>query len=297
VRTIHDLLPDDFAAKNALVRELRGLVSPRNLEDLPAPERDLVNGFITSQDLKPISETDLPEGLLVALRERDGSLGKMVLVYPKVNGEALWDGDRLAQLVGALRSVAASAVPQGHNAGRVAGGLPLSADILGAVRDDGLTTCVVAFCGVIFLVLTVVRRRVKALAVIGALATGVLFQVAAMMGFHLKLNFANFIALPITFGVGVDYAVNVVTRYLSDGARDVEGAVASTGGAVVLCSLTTIIGYASLLVAKNQALFLFGALAVLGEICCLVVAIVVLPAVLLLVQRPAVGHDQSQVTT
>jgi predicted RND superfamily exporter protein len=55
---------------------------------------------------------------------------------------------------------------------------------------------------------------------------------------------------------------------------------------VALCSFTTIVGYSSLLVAKNVGLFLFGVLAVLGEVTCLVTAIIVLPAVLLLV-RPA----------
>jgi predicted RND superfamily exporter protein len=53
-----------------------------------------------------------------------------------------------------------------------------------------------------------------------------------------------------------------------------------TGGAVALCSATTIIGYSSLLLAKNRGLFLFGALAVMGEIACLTAAIVVLPAAL-----------------
>jgi predicted RND superfamily exporter protein len=65
----------------------------------------------------------------------------------------------------------------------------------------------------------------------------------------------------------------------------VSGAVRSTGGAVALCSLTTIIGYSSLLLAKNRALFLFGLLAVLGEIACLTVAVVALPALLVLLRR------------
>ena len=55
-------------------------------------------------------------------------------------------------------------------------------------------------------------------------------------------------------------------------------AVRTTGGAVTLCSLTTIIGYSSLLLAQNRALFLFGVLAVLGEVACLSAAVVVLPA-------------------
>jgi uncharacterized protein len=98
-----------------------------------------------------------------------------------------------------------------------------------------------------------------------------------------KISFANFIAFPITFGIGVDYAVNVMARYVNDGERDVRGAVIATGGAVGLCSLTTIIGYSSLLLAKTRALFYFGLVAVLGEVSCLTSAVLVLPALLLVV--------------
>jgi predicted RND superfamily exporter protein len=102
---------------------------------------------------------------------------------------------------------------------------------------------------------------------------------------RLKLNFCNFVAFPITFGIGVDYAVNVVSRYVQDGERDVSGAVRSTGAAVGVCSMTTIIGYSSLLLAKNRALYLFGLTAVLGEIACLTAAVVALPALLVVLSR------------
>jgi len=55
--------------------------------------------------------------------------------------------------------------------------------------------------------------------------------------------------------------------------------VRSAGGAVLLCSWTTIVGYGSLLAAHSQALRGFGALAILGEIACLVAALVAMPAV------------------
>ncbi|MCA9644990.1 MAG: hypothetical protein KC492_30080, partial [Myxococcales bacterium] len=58
----------------------------------------------------------------------------------------------------------------------------------------------------------------------------------------------------------------------------VRGAVSHTGGAVALCSVTTIIGFGSLLVAQNQALFSFGLFAVAGEIACLATAVLSLPS-------------------
>ena len=45
--------------------------------------------------------------------------------------------------------------------------------------------------------------------------------------------------------------------------------------------MTTIIGYPSLLLAKNQALFSSGIVAVIGEFTCLATAVIVLPVFLL----------------
>jgi len=100
-----------------------------------------------------------------------------------------------------------------------------------------------------------------------------------------KVNFLNFVALPITFGIGVDYAVNVYFRYRADGSGSMADAVLNTGGAVVLCSATTIIGYAALLVADNRGLVSFGALAILGEFACLAGGVLLMPAVAEIVDR------------
>jgi predicted RND superfamily exporter protein len=55
-------------------------------------------------------------------------------------------------------------------------------------------------------------------------------------------------------------------------------ALDSTGGAVALCSATTVIGFGSLLIAQNRALFSFGVFAIAGELACLATAVLVLPA-------------------
>jgi uncharacterized protein len=110
------------------------------------------------------------------------------------------------------------------------------------------------------------------------LLLGVVLMVGAAGWSGVRITFLNFIALPITFGIGAEYALNVVTRYRED--RDILKAVTSTGAAVALCSWTTIVGYGSLLAARNQALQGFGAMAILGEAACLLAAITALPAAL-----------------
>ena len=74
----------------------------------------------------------------------------------------------------------------------------------------------------------------------------------------------------------------MVSRYRAEGPGSMPGVLRSTGGAVFLNSLTTIIGYASLLVAHSRALRSFGGLAIVGELACLLAALVVLPALVAL---------------
>jgi hypothetical protein len=73
--------------------------------------------------------------------------------------------------------------------------------------------------------------------------------------------------------------VNVMQRVLNGGG--VIPAMRSTGGAVVLNSLTTTLGYLALLGSVNQAVRSLGLIAVLGELSCLVAAMIFLPSWLL----------------
>jgi predicted RND superfamily exporter protein len=113
---------------------------------------------------------------------------------------------------------------------------------------------------------------------VGALIAGVIVMLGLGAWSGQRLNFSNFIALPLTFGIAADYSLNVLKRYQSSG--DLDAAIGDTGGAVALCSATTVIGFGSLLIANNQALFSFGALAVAGELTGLCTAALVLPAFL-----------------
>ena len=119
-----------------------------------------------------------------------------------------------------------------------------------------------------------------------SLLLGVLWMVGAIGAFDWKINFLNFIALPITFGIGVDYSVNIFGRLYQErkrgGSPDVVQVIRETGGAVVLCSLTTTIGYGSLLMSGSQAFVSFGKLAVTGELTCIAAAILSLPSLWLM---------------
>ena len=127
---------------------------------------------------------------------------------------------------------------------------------------------------------TYVARMSGAALVLGTLLAGFVWMIGAAAVLGIKINFLNFVALPVTLGIGVDYGVNIYLRSKLEGPGRLLQAVRATGGAVALCSATTIIGYGALLVADNRALRSFGTLAILGEIACLSAALVLMPALL-----------------
>jgi predicted RND superfamily exporter protein len=291
VTTIDQVLPRDQEKKIALTEEIRGMLTPKIRSLVPPDKMDQVDKMLGKGPLVPITPDDLPPSFTTGMRERDGRLDRTVLVYPKPV-KALWESDAIVAIARTLRDLAKSV--DANHPPRIAGSLPVSADIISSIEHDGPLATAIALGGVMALVLLLLRRSLSTAFVIGSLILGVSWLTGAILALHVKINFANFIAFPITFGIGVDYSVNVMARYVADGERDITSAVASTGGAVGLCSMTTIIGYSSLLLAENRALFSFGLVAVLGEIACLTTAVVVVPAIVLVIRRGRRTEASSQ---
>ncbi len=272
VRTLKTALPDDAASKLTLVAELRDALSDARLEQLPAAARSQARRLRPPEGARPPTFADLPRSVRRALSERDGATGGIALAFPRKVGVLNSDElEAIAQLL--LGSIADS----GTSTQALAQPL-LEADINAAILRDGPRATVLALGAVCALVALVFRRWSPTLLTCGSLLVGVAWLVGMAAAARLRVNFLNFIVLPITFGIGVDYAVNIVQRYRLAGPGAMHRVLKETGAAVALCSATTVIGYASLLFADNRALRGFGLLASLGELSCLGAALLALPA-------------------
>lgn len=280
VRGVAQILPPTRGEALSEAKRLRAVLTPKLEGQLKGAERDLVRSALSEDALKPLTAEHLPAVLTAGLREHDGRLDRNVLVFPKV-GAATWDATRMLAFTADIRGAARAVDPDAQ----VGGGILLSADLVTAMNRDGPRSSAVAL-GFVLLICAVAFRslRMSALAIV-SLGFGVAIMLGAMAWTGQKLNFSNFVALPITFGIAADYAINVLKRFQLEADRPlaerVHSAIAHTGGAVALCSVTTIIGFGSLLVAQNQALFSFGLFAVTGEVACLLTAVLSLPAMLM----------------
>jgi uncharacterized protein len=277
VTALSTLVPPDQEAKLEVLRKIRAVLSDDLLANLDEKERALVEEHRPPADLAVFSVKDLPETVRADFRELDGREGRVVLALPNMKLN-LYHADEIERVSSVLRNIQLADGRQVESSGNFV----IYSDMIAAVRRDGPRATAYSLAGVLLVCFLAYRRLRRVAIVTGSVVVGVAALGASMWLFGLKINFLNFIALPITFGIGVDYAINVYTRYLierqtSDAVAAAKAAIASTGGAVTLCSLTTIIGYASLLVASNGALISFGQVAILGEIVCLAAAVFVLP--------------------
>jgi predicted RND superfamily exporter protein len=277
VVTIFDLLPKEQTEKLPLLNDTRGLmVRARSRGMISDQDWAELAPYVPASPLTALGVDDLPEQLARAFTEKDGTRGRIVYITPK-EGRSVWDGHYLELWADSFRSIE---LPNGeviHGSGRAV----IFADVIRAVVEDAPKAIVASFVGTWLVVLFAFRGRRAGWTVLATLLLGVAGMVAFLAVKQLKLNFLNFVALPITFGIGVDYAVNVMERIRREGTENMRQVIVETGGAVVLCSMTTTLGYLALTLSSNQAITSFGLAAAAGEVACIVAAVLVMPAALL----------------
>jgi predicted RND superfamily exporter protein len=299
IADIFDLLPKDQEAKIKLIEEARDRLERAHRRGFIAEADWLeLKRYIPDGAIKPIGVDDLPEQVARMFIEKDGTRGRLVYIVPST-GRSVWDGHYLIEWADTFRT---TTLPDGSVI-KGSGAAVIFADVLLAVVEDAPKAILFSIIGTLLIIIIAFRGRASALIVIGTLVMGLLWMMAALSLYDarftwtggvpdidlvgLKLNFLSFIALPISVGVGADYALNIVQRYRlsgggggSAGDARIRDVVIETGGAVILCSLTTILGYFALTMSINRAIVSFGFAAAAGELSCLLAAVLALPAFL-----------------
>ena len=118
---------------------------------------------------------------------------------------------------------------------------------------------------IIIYVFAVFRNLRTVIFILLPVFTGSIWTLGIMDVFNLKLNMANLVILPLILGIGVVNGIHITHRYRDrKRTRQKWCWVKSTGQAVVLSSLTTIIGFGSMMVADHYGVFSLGLVLSLG---------------------------------
>jgi hypothetical protein len=246
---------------------------------------DLVEDLYRLRDVatpQPITLADLPP----EFRERYvGRSGKWLLrVFAR---DCLWDFAPLEKFARQVQTVDPEAT-----------GKPFATvEGLKAMQNGFAWAGVYAF-GVIVVVLVADFRSLRnTLLALAPLVMGLLMSVGIMGLCGLPLNPANVIAFPLILGVGVDNGVHVLHDYLlrrAEGRATISYAI---GRGVLVKALTAMIGFGTLMISGERGLVGLGFVLTLGVGCCMLTALVFLPALLRLLgsRRPAAADTAGPV--
>ncbi len=281
VQTIADFVPPKADQLERLAR-LQGLaeklpklkkLAEKKGAQVPEAAWRFIDLWLAPAQLAPIALDEVPASLRQSLTESSGAVDHVVLLYPSLKID-FDDGRNIIRFADRLN---AAKLPQGTVAG---GAFLFMAEVTRVVRDEVPKVVVTVSALVALVLLPIFARRTRRIPVtVATVASVALLAQALMLALGVRLNMLNFAAIPITIGVGADYVVNLfgaMDAYRSDARR----ACARMGGAILMCSLTTVIGYLSLVVAQSGALRSFGWAAVAGELMAVATVLLVLPVAL-----------------
>lgn len=270
LRGYEDVVPTDQARKLELLAQIRTVIDDELEKKVPRKDRAMLRKLRPPESLTAIDPSTVPDELTKAFVETNGSIGR-TLIAALDDKYDHWNVVQLVDFVQQFRAIQLPAAPV------VGGQAFVFADMVASMERDGPVASSLALIGSFLAVLFIVGMRWHGVITMASALLGTIAMIAIASALGVKLNFLDFIALPLTIGIGVDYAANIAARDQQDRPANPRHLLATTGGAVFLCSLTTTIGYGSLLLSDNAGIRSFGLAAIIGEIACGIVALIGVP--------------------
>ena len=254
---------------NALTRfEESSLENGQSLEDLEVlllfslPER--LKKLRQSLNAREVTVEDLPELLRQRKIAADGRT--LVEVFPS---ESLTSNDALKRFVTAVRRVAPNATED---------------PVILLEGGDAVTTAfrqagIFSLAAITVLLLIVLQSVIDTLLVLFPLALAAVFTASSSVILGIPFNFANIIAIPLLFSLGVAYGIYLVLRERSaDSIADVM--TTSTPRAILFSALTTMCSFGTLAISSHLGTASMGQLLTISLTLALVCTLVVLPCLL-----------------
>ena len=272
VLSIYTFIPDLQQEKLAVIRDIRTRIDKKRGSLSADDTRRLATWDRYLQVDRPVTVADLPAWVRVQFTDMDGQLGRFV---------AFWHNGQTADYVQASRIHAAfDTLDTSRGPVPAVANYYVIPEIVDTIRGDG-PLVVSAVFGVLILTAFLMFRRVsQTLYVLLTVVLALLWLAGLFVLLGWKLNLFNLIALPLLIGMGQDDALHIIHRYREEGPGSLRFVLRETGGAVFLTTLTTVIGFSSMLFVQHQGLRSLGWTACIGMTLCLVSSLLVVPSAL-----------------
>ncbi len=225
--------------------------------------RNLALGMATTT---PVALADLPEDIKDRFISNDGSKF-LVTIYPK---EQVWNLEFLELFTQRMQKLDP----------RVTGIPTIFYILIDIIGRDGRVAGGLTIIIVFLLLLLDFRKISYAVLAMIPLIVGVIWMLGTMQLLGLQLTMVNLMGLPLIIGIGIDDGVHILHRYQIEGRGHIRAVFSSTGKAVLLTSLTTMLAFGSLFFATYRGLGSLGTALFIGVGTCYLTSTIILPALL-----------------
>jgi predicted RND superfamily exporter protein len=114
---------------------------------------------------------------------------------------------------------------------------------------------------------------------------GFVWSAGLLALWRVELDLFSMFAAVTCIGIAVDYGIYVLHRYANEAGGDVRAVLTRTGAAIMIACLTALVGFGSLVNSSYGPLRVFGMVSGVTLICCLAAALLLLPALLVQIDR------------
>ena len=164
-------------------------------------------------------------------------------------------------------------------------GMPLVAKQLeNYMKRDFFLSTGIAVVLILFVLWRSMGSWLKALLAASPLILGYVWMLGGMRLLHIDFNFLSIVISPLLIGIGVDNGIHILHRTMEERLLRPEGhlerGLSTTAVSVLVTSMTTMLVFGSLLIARTPGLKMLGISALLGIGFSLVFSLVFLPAAL-----------------
>ena len=157
---------------------------------------------------------------------------------------------------------------------------PLSVAMVEVFGRDG-RNAVLLTLAIVFLLLWIdFKKPGYALMAMIPLALGVFWMVGLMNVTGIALTIMSVMGLPLIIGIGIDDGVHIMHRWQNEGNGRIYTVFSSTGKAILLTSLTTMLAFGSMVFSAFPAWGQFGGSLFYGVGACFLTTIVILSGIL-----------------
>lgn len=230
------------------------------------------NTVLRMSNTNQIVLDDLPETVLDRYSNKDRTQ-YLVTVYPA--GSVWQDADFLKRFVFDVEGVS----------DRATGMPPVFYALIDIIGKDGRLAMMLTLLVVFVLLWIDFGKAQYALMAMIPLTAGLVWMVGLMKLTGQQFTAMNVMGLPMILGIGIDDGVHVVHRWLAEGKGRISTVFASTGKAILLTSLTTMLGFGSLVFSIWRGFGHLGAALFVGVAACFLTTILFLAGVIGWVER------------